>query len=248
MTERKVQLHRGLREVYIDRTKSSFIDGDVGKLLYRGYDIHELAQNSTFEETAYLVINGHLPTQAQLDAFDANLKSSRSLPAEILDIIRLTRNSHPMDVLRTAVSALSAYDPDTEDNSTRGHPAQGYSTHRSGAHNRRGPRPHQGWQRGPRSRSRTQPRRQFPLYAVWRKPLGCGCRANRQGLRPSRRARHKRFRLWRACRGLYPGRPPLRHNDRHLGPEGSLARRSRRRGHEDDPGNRRRGKRRDLCP
>ena len=117
MTERKVQLHRGLREVYIDRTTSSFIDGDVGKLLYRGYDIHDLAEKSTFEETAFLVMNGHLPTQSELDAFDADLKASRGLPGEILDIIRLTRKSHPMDVLRTAVSALSAFDPETEDNS-----------------------------------------------------------------------------------------------------------------------------------
>ena len=118
MTERKVQLHRGLREVYIDRTTSSFIDGDVGKLLYRGYDIHELAEKSTFEETAFLVMYGHLPTQAELDTFDSELKAARELPGEILDVIRLTRNSHPMDVLRTGVSALSAYDPDTEDNST----------------------------------------------------------------------------------------------------------------------------------
>jgi citrate synthase len=117
MTERKVQLHRGLREVYIDRTTSSFIDGDVGKLLYRGYDIHDLAEKSSFEETAFLVMNGHLPTQSELDAFDAELKASRELPGEVLDIIRLTRNSHPMDVLRTAVSALSAYDSETEDNS-----------------------------------------------------------------------------------------------------------------------------------
>lgn len=117
MTEEKVQLHRGLREVYIDRSKSSFIDGNVGKLLYRGYNIDDLAVHSNFEETAYLVMYGELPTQAQLDEFDSNLKSSRSIPDEILDIIKLTRNSHPMDVLRTAVSALSAYDPDTEDNS-----------------------------------------------------------------------------------------------------------------------------------
>ena len=117
MTERKVQLHRGLREVYIDRTTSSFIDGDVGKLLYRGYNIHDLAEKSNFEETAFLVMKGHLPTQSELDDFDAELKASRDLPGEILDIIRLTRNSHPMDVLRTAVSALSAYDSETEDNS-----------------------------------------------------------------------------------------------------------------------------------
>ncbi|MDP6454788.1 MAG: citrate/2-methylcitrate synthase [SAR202 cluster bacterium] len=118
MTEQKVQLHRGLREVYIDRSTSSFIDGDIGKLLYRGYNIDELAVNSNFEETAYLVMYGELPTQAQLDEFDAKLKAARSIPDEIVDIIKLTRNSHPMDVLRTAISALSAYDPDTEDNSS----------------------------------------------------------------------------------------------------------------------------------
>ena len=116
-SEQRVPLHRGLREVYIDRTKSSFIDGGIGKLLYRGYDIHDLAEKSTFEETAYLVMHGELPTQEQLDAFDAELKASRALPGEILDVIRLTRNSHPMDVLRTAVSALAAYDDETEDNS-----------------------------------------------------------------------------------------------------------------------------------
>jgi len=117
MTEEKVQLHRGLREVYIDRSKSSFIDGDIGKLLYRGYNIDDLANYSNFEETAYLVMYGELPTQSQLDGFDAQLKAARAIPDEIFDIIKLTRNSHPMDVLRTAISALSAYDPDTEDNS-----------------------------------------------------------------------------------------------------------------------------------
>jgi citrate synthase len=117
MTEEKVQLHRGLREVYIDRSKSSFIDGDIGKLLYRGYNIDDLANYSHFEETAYLVMYGDLPTQSKLDDFNAQLKAARAIPDEILDIIKLTRNSHPMDVLRTAISALSAYDPDTEDNS-----------------------------------------------------------------------------------------------------------------------------------
>ena len=118
MTEEKVQLHRGLREVYIDRSKSSFIDGNIGKLLYRGYNIDDLAVHSNFEETAYLVMYGKLPTQAQLDEFDAKLKAARLIPDENVDIIKLTRHSHPMDVLRTAISALSAYDPDTEDNST----------------------------------------------------------------------------------------------------------------------------------
>ncbi len=116
-SEQKVELHRGLRDVHIDRTRSSFIDGDVGKLLYRGYNIDDLATQSTFEETIYLLLYSELPTQAQLDAFDAELRANRSLPNEVLEVIRLTQKAHPMDVLRTAVSALSAYDPETEDNS-----------------------------------------------------------------------------------------------------------------------------------
>ena len=68
-TEEKVEIKRGLRDVYIDRTTSSFIDGKIGKLLYRGYNIDDLAQYSTFEETIYLVIYGTLPTQSQLDDF-----------------------------------------------------------------------------------------------------------------------------------------------------------------------------------
>ncbi len=116
-SEQKVELHRGLRDVHIDRTTSSFIDGDIGKLLYRGYNIDDLATQSTFEETIYLLLYGSLPTREQLDAFDSELKASRALPEEVLSVIGLTQNSHPMDVLRTAVSALSAYDPETEDNS-----------------------------------------------------------------------------------------------------------------------------------
>ena len=110
-------LSRGLRGIYIDKTKSSFIDGDVGKLLYRGYSIHDLAEKSTFEETVFLLLNGKLPTQAELDEFDALLRASRSIPDDVVQIIKLTQNAHPMDVLRTAVSALSAHDPDVADNS-----------------------------------------------------------------------------------------------------------------------------------
>lgn len=118
MEQKKVKLHRGLRDVYIDRSKSSFIDGNAGKLLYRGYNIDDLAVHSNFEETAYLVMHGELPNQTQLDQFDSALKSARAIPDEIIDVIKLTRKSHPMDVLRTAMSALSAYDPETEDNSS----------------------------------------------------------------------------------------------------------------------------------
>ena len=117
MAEEKVELHRGLRDVYIDRTESSFIDGNIGKLLYRGYSIDDLATQSTFEETIYLLLYGSLPTRDQLVAFGAELKANRDLPEEVVDVIRLTKNAHPMDVLRTTVSALAAYDPDVTDNS-----------------------------------------------------------------------------------------------------------------------------------
>ena len=117
MAEEKVELKRGLRDVYIDRTESSFIDGKVGKLLYRGYNIDDLAENSTFEETVYLLLWGSLPTQSELDEFEAELKANRGLPDEILQIITLTKEAHPMDVLRTAISALAAYDPEVTDNS-----------------------------------------------------------------------------------------------------------------------------------
>ena len=117
MTEEKVELHRGLRDVYIDRTKSSFIDGKIGKLLYRGYNIDDLAENASFEETIYLLLYSKLPTQSELDAFDAELKANRGLPEAIVEIIELTKDAHPMDVLRTAISAAAAYDPDVADNS-----------------------------------------------------------------------------------------------------------------------------------
>ncbi len=117
MTTGEIQVMRGLADVYFDRTESSFIDGKKGVLLYRGYNIHDLADNSTFEETSYLPIHGSLPTRSQLAEFDAQLRSSREIPDEIVGIIRAVKASHPMDVLRTAVSALSAYDPDAGDNS-----------------------------------------------------------------------------------------------------------------------------------
>ena len=117
MTEENVVLHRGLREVYIDRTTSSFIDGKVGKLYYRGYNIDDLATNCSFEEVIYLVMLGELPTETQLKNFTSELRSNMVLPDPIQDIIRATKDAHPMDVLRTAISALAAFDPEVDDNS-----------------------------------------------------------------------------------------------------------------------------------
>jgi citrate synthase len=113
------ELARGLKGVVIDKTESSKIDGQLGRLIYRGYDIHDLAEKSTFEEVCYLLWHGKLPTQKELDDLSRSLAENRELPPQILQIIDLVKASHPMDVLRTGVSALAAFDPDTEDNSPK---------------------------------------------------------------------------------------------------------------------------------
>ncbi|MCC6533822.1 MAG: citrate (Si)-synthase [Burkholderiales bacterium] len=112
-----IEVHRGLKGVYFDRSRVCHIDGRAGELRYRGYSIHDLAQQSTFEETCYLLLKGDLPTGAQLQGFVAELKAARSLPVEIYELIRIIRRAHPMDVLRTCVSALAAFDAETADKS-----------------------------------------------------------------------------------------------------------------------------------
>ena len=116
-SDNKVTIHRGLKGVYFDRSPVSFIDGRAGELRYRGYSIHDLAEHSSFEETGYLLMYGALPTANQLAAFDAELKAARQLPDGVFDVIRAVSSAHPMDVLRTAVSALAAHDPEVGDNS-----------------------------------------------------------------------------------------------------------------------------------
>jgi len=93
----------------------SHIDGSAGTLSYRGYSIDALATQSTFEEVSYLLIYSDLPTQAELADFDAKLKDARELPASVYDVIRATKDGHPMDVLRTATSALAALTPTSQD-------------------------------------------------------------------------------------------------------------------------------------
>ncbi len=111
------EIHRGLNGVYFDRSGVSFIDGREGTLLYRGYSIHELAEHSTFEETAYLLLYGELPTAAELAAFDADLRANRAIPDGVTAVIDSVKRGHPMEVLRTAISALGAFDPEVADNS-----------------------------------------------------------------------------------------------------------------------------------
>ena len=112
-----IEIHRGLKGVYFDRSPTCFIDGRAGELRYRGYSIHDLARRSTFEETACLLLQGELPERAGLADFEARLRAARKLPGAIYDIIRTIAHAHPMEVLRTAVSALGAFDPERADNS-----------------------------------------------------------------------------------------------------------------------------------
>ena len=121
----QVELKKGFRDVYFDRTTTSLIVGKPGKLLYRGYSIDDLAEHSTFEETSYLLLYGALPTSAQLDSFTSDLKACRSLPDEVLQIIDLTKAAHPMNVLRTAVSVMGLSDQTEMDVTPEGALAKG---------------------------------------------------------------------------------------------------------------------------
>ena len=120
MVQQQVEIKRGLRDVYFESTKSSFVIGDIGRLIYRGYDIHDLAEKATFEEVVYLMLKGELPTRSQLDEFDTTLRECRTIPDEVITIIEQMKGGHPMDVLRTAVSALAGFAPDVDDVSHEG--------------------------------------------------------------------------------------------------------------------------------
>ena len=107
-----VVLHKGLDNVYVKESKICFIDGEASRLFYRGYSIEERAEHSTFEETAYLLIHGKLPTKVQLEEFTRRLESYRKLDPAILQLIRSFPSScDPMDALSTVVSALGLHDP-----------------------------------------------------------------------------------------------------------------------------------------
>ena len=109
---------KGLDGIVAANSGICWIDGDAGVLAYRGIDIHELAENSTFEETTYLLWNGMLPNELALREFQSELSLARELDYRIVDLLRsVPTSATPMEVLRTAVSALSFYDADEKDNS-----------------------------------------------------------------------------------------------------------------------------------
>ncbi|MCC7344079.1 MAG: citrate synthase [Deltaproteobacteria bacterium] len=112
------EIKAGLKDVVVAKSEVCSIDGDKGELIYAGINIHELAEHATFEEVVYLLLHRRLPNQAQLAELDKALKSQRAIPDGVLQLLRmLPKTTEPMDALRTAVSALSSYDPNPEDNS-----------------------------------------------------------------------------------------------------------------------------------
>jgi citrate synthase len=107
----------GLEDVVITTSTICFIDGDKGILRYRGYDVSELGAKSSYEEVSYLLLYGQLPTAAQLTQFKEDLCKNRAVPEPLLAILKsIPPKTDPMAWLRTAVSALAAFDPESEDN------------------------------------------------------------------------------------------------------------------------------------
>ena len=110
------ELKRGLEGVLVAESDLSYVDGEVGKLVYRGYDIEDLARGASYEEVLYLLWHGSLPTAAELDSFAADLAAEREVDEDVIETIRALADAgeRPMAALRTATSMLSAYDPDGE--------------------------------------------------------------------------------------------------------------------------------------
>ena len=110
----------GLRDVYAGWTEASLIDGDRGRLFYRGYSVESLAEHSSFEEVCYLMFYGALPTRGQLEEFDVDLKSGRNVPDSTLSMLRGMTGMQPVDALRTVVSAMGGSDAVSADKSHQG--------------------------------------------------------------------------------------------------------------------------------
>jgi len=108
----------GLEGVVAGETAVCSVRAQEGQLIYRGYDVHDLAEDASFEEVAYLVLFGKLPSREEFNVFDTELKANRALPAGMLESLALLpSDAVPMDALRTGVSTLPLYDSEVEDNS-----------------------------------------------------------------------------------------------------------------------------------
>ena len=112
----------GLRNIEVADTKICSIDGENGKLIYRGYDILDLVKHSTYEETAFLLLFGELPTADQLSDFKRRLVEARGIPEPLIKSLKnRPKRAQPMDVLQSCISELADYDLNIEDNSKEAH-------------------------------------------------------------------------------------------------------------------------------
>ena len=111
------KLAKGLEGVVVAESTIGFIDGITGRLLYRGYNIHDLALHSNFEEICFLLLFEKLPNKKELDAFKKQLISKRKLPLQLIKMLKVFSNAPPMDALRSCVSLLSHFDAKANDNS-----------------------------------------------------------------------------------------------------------------------------------
>jgi citrate synthase len=105
----------GLEDTIATSSSICYVDGDRGVLAYRGYDIHDLARHSTFEEVCFLLWHGRLPTRAELGDLQSQLAGARALPEPLIRLMRSLPAGDSMDALRTLTSALAHYDPDVAD-------------------------------------------------------------------------------------------------------------------------------------
>tara|TARA_Y100001970_G_scaffold286600_1_gene409190 strand:- start:339 stop:1463 length:1125 start_codon:yes stop_codon:yes gene_type:complete len=114
------EIKKGLLGIVVDETTISQVMPDINSLTYRGYAVQDLCEKCSFEEVAYLVLNGELPNKKQLNKFIKEERSNRKLSKQILnDIQKMPHKAHPMDVVRTAVSLMSLEDAETKDNSQK---------------------------------------------------------------------------------------------------------------------------------
>ncbi|HEX7834550.1 MAG TPA: citrate/2-methylcitrate synthase, partial [Pseudolysinimonas sp.] len=110
------EIKKGLAGVVVDTTSVSKVNPDTNSLLYRGYPVQELADRCSFEEVAFLLWYGELPTDTQLRAFEQFERAHRGLDETVKRVIdELPLTAHPMDVVRTAVSVIGASDPEAPD-------------------------------------------------------------------------------------------------------------------------------------
>ncbi len=116
LTVVKPKIDKGLDDVYVKESSICLVDGERGRLLYRGYDIRDLAKHSSFEETVFILIHGRLPKHEELAKVVADLGAARGITKETIALLRkMPRDAPPIDVLRTAVSYISNFDPERDD-------------------------------------------------------------------------------------------------------------------------------------